>query len=70
MYVKKVDAQACKDPTLYWLSLKPDTLQLNPWNCAWTVSDRCESSTTESIGSSDVNSSSKLDVSIALAWRE
>ena len=51
----------------YWLSLRFETDQLKPWNWAWTVSDRCESSTTESIGSSDVNSSSKLVVSIALA---
>lgn len=29
---------------------------MNPWNWAWTVAERCESSTTESIGASDVNS--------------
>jgi len=36
-------------------------------NCCCTVCDKCESSTTESRGNSDVNSSSKFDVSIALA---
>lgn len=38
------------------------------YNCCWTVWDRCESSTTESSGTSDVNSSSKFDVSIAEAY--
>ena len=38
---------------------------MNPQNCNCNVADNSESSTTESRAGSEVNSSSKFDVSIA-----
>ena len=38
---------------------------MNPQNCNCSVADNSESSTTESRAGSEVNSSSKFDVSIA-----